>query len=253
MILKYSNLKYNTKTYIYIICDKCGVEQRRFLKSYIKLQQHTAWNMDYCKKCWDKVRQNTPEFKLKMSNSIKNMISNNPEWKEKIKKSNTGKHTGENNAINKPGAKEKMGKTRSEKFKNDPNFRKIYSDSVKKAWANRKFEGVNTGQCKWFEYKHSNDKIYKVQGTWELKFIQWLDRNNMKFECHKGRISYNMNGDIKNYYPDFYVYDWGCYVDIKCNYFYNLQKDKFKALQEYNKDLKIKILLQDELKQLNIL
>jgi hypothetical protein len=119
------------------------------------------------------------------------------------------------------------------------NNAKIFSDSTKKAWADGKFNNVKVGICKWYDYLHSNGTIYKVQGTWELEFIIWLDDQNINFLCHKNRLEYSINEEKKNYYPDFFVYEWNTYVDIKNKYHYSLNIDKFDALKKSGHNIKI--------------
>jgi len=143
---------------------------------------------------------------------------------------------------NRPEYKEKMSK--------DPELRKLYSAKTRKAWADGKFDGVRVGQCKWYEYKHSDGKAYKVQGTWELAFIEWLDKNDLDFKCHRGRIPYTLNGQNKNYYPDFWINEWNAYADVKCEYFYD--REKFKEIKKSNKKINIKILLKKDLLKLGV-
>lgn len=238
MILKYSDEKFNTKTYIFLQCDKCGKEQRRFNIKYLKLKENPAFDLDYCEKCWCGIRQKTNSHKEKMSKAINDMIDSNPEWKDKISQTSKGKiNLGENNGMKNPEAREKASKTRKEMMKNG--YNKKVAEMTKKAWADGKYEGVNVGICKWHEYLHSNGKTYKVQGTWELLFIKWLDESNMKFDCHRGRLEYELNKTIHNYYPDFYVHDWNCYVDIKNDYHYSISKDKFDALEKAGHIIKL--------------
>ena len=127
-------------------------------------------------------------------------------------------------------------------------FRNKISEYTAKAWADGKYEGVRVGQSKWYSYIHSNGTEYKVQGTWELEFIKWLDDNNLDFKCHEGRIQYVLKDQLKSYYPDFFVTEWGQYVDIKNEYHYNLQIDKFNALKDQGNN--IRIILKEELEQL---
>ena len=130
-------------------------------------------------------------------------------------------------------------------------MRQKYSNGTKKAWEDGKFIGVNNcWKCLWYDYKHSNGKIYKVQGTWELKFIEWLDKNNLIFDCHKGRIPYiDDDNKNRNYYPDFFIYDWNIFVDIKSLFTFKGQERKFEILKNNNK---IKILFKEDLKKLGI-
>ena len=248
MILKYSDDKRNTKTFIFLQCDNCGNEQRRRLIKYHELKLNSAWNMDYCEPCWVSVRQKSPEAKLKMSSAINKMIENDPNWSLRNSESKKGKiNLGDSNGMKCEEARKKLSDTRKE-FLNTPEWKKKISDQTKKAWADGKYEGVRVGQSKWHSYLHSNGTEYRVQGTWELAFIQWLDENNLSFTCHKGRIEYDINGEVHSYYPDFFVNEWDCYVDIKNDYHYSLQLDKFKSLE--SRGHKIKIILQKELETL---
>ena len=80
-----------------------------------------------------------------------------------------------------------------------------------------------------------------------MEFIKWLDISKLTFTCHRGRIPYFLNGQQRNYYPDFFVNEWNCYVDVKNDYHYNLSIDKFN---EILKNTNVKILLKNELEKL---
>jgi hypothetical protein len=80
-----------------------------------------------------------------------------------------------------------------------------------------------------------------------------LDKNKIKFITHRGIISYILNGKSKNYYPDFYLIDYDEYIDIKNDYHYSLQKEKFDAIRSCNPKLKIRIILKEELIKLGCL
>ena len=79
-----------------------------------------------------------------------------------------------------------------------------------------------------------------------------MDEEGMKFNAHRGRISYEMDGKSRSYYPDFYVHDWECYVDVKAKYFADLQEKKFKAIRKSNPKLKLKILLKEDMLKLGV-
>lgn len=249
MILNYSDEKFNTKTKVLLQCDKCGSHQQRPYKKYVDLvENNDAFDMDYCEPCWSKIRQKTPTAKKKMSEAIRNMIEEDPNWKVRNSESKKGIiHLGDSNPMKNPKTSKKVSSTRK-KLLSDPTERQKISDNMRKAWADGKYDGVKVGISKWYTYKHSNGNEYKVQGTWELAFIEWLDENNMEFECHRGRIPYKLNGKDKNYYPDFWVNEWNCWVDIKNKYHYTLQEDKFKALAESGHN--IKLIFKKDLEQL---
>lgn len=249
MILHYSDNKFNTKTKVLLQCDKCGAQQNRPYLRYIQLvEENDAFDMDYCEPCWASIRQRTSAARKKMSKSIQKMIENDPEWKVRNSKSKKGIiNLGKNNGMKNPEVAKKVSETRK-KLLSDPTERLKISKATSKAWADGKYENVNVGISRWYDYKHSDGTVYKVQGTWELAFIQWLDENDMKFKCHRGRISYQLNGTEKNYYPDFWVDEWNCWVDIKNKYHYSLQESKFKALEDAGH--KIKLIFKQELEQL---
>lgn len=248
MIIKYSDNKLNTKTRIIFKCDKCGKDDDRNMMSHLNLKtDNPDFDKDYCKDCWRGLRQKTKRAKERMSTAINNMITSDPDWKRRNSISKKGKiNLGDNNGMKSIEAREKVSKTRKSMMTRD--FRNKISEYTSKAWADGKYEGVRVGQSKWYTYLHSNGNEYKVQGTWELEFIKWLDNNDLEFKCHEGRIPYTLNGKDKSYYPDFFITEWGQYVDIKNDYHYNLQKDKFEALKDQGNE--IRVILKEELEKL---
>ena len=179
---------------------------------------------------------------------------NNPEWAFKIKQSTKGKiNLGDCNGMKKLEARTKVSVARKEMFA-DIKVRKHYSEKTKKAWADGKFEGVRVGQCKWYEYKKVNGETIKCQGTWELAFAKWADESGLLFETHKGRITYlDIHESSRLYYPDFYIYEWDAYVDIKNEYHFNLQKEKFECIYKSNPDINLEILRRSDLEFLGVI
>jgi hypothetical protein len=248
MLLKYLDEKKNTNTDLLFKCDECGDEFVRKTKSHNTMKKNPVCDKDYCVLCWRGVLNNRPEYVEKMRKSLKKRFSD-PKEREKISKSTKGKiNLGDSNGMKQIEARKKVSNARKKMFENKE-LRKEYSEKTKKAWEDGKFEGVNVGQCKWFEYKHSNGKTYKVQGTWELAFIKWLDEKDMGFDCHRGRIPYELNGKQKNYYPDFWVNEWDSYVDVKAEVWYD--EEKFNAIKE-NSDKEVKILFKEQLLDLGV-
>jgi hypothetical protein len=175
----------------------------------------------------------------------------NPEWAASIAAGCCGVNAGDKNGMKKPEARAKASQTRKQMMQSRE-LREEISAQVRKAWADGKYEGVRVGQCKWFSFKKKDGTTIKLQGTWELAFAKWADEKSMTFATHKGRLAYVMDGQTKSYYPDFFVEDWGCYVDIKNDYHMQLQKDKFQAIQSSNPNVKIRILGKEDLKQLGV-
>jgi hypothetical protein len=112
------------------------------------------------------------------------------------------------------------------------------------------------GICKWIPYQRG-DKIIYLQGTWELKYAQYLD--SLKLEWIKPG-----HGDLKNsfywvddegikriYTPDFYVFDWNQYIEIK-GYWRPKDRIKMKKVLEQNK-IDIQIIEIKEMKELSLI
>jgi len=193
------------------------------------------------------------ELRDKVSRLVKESFKKDPSIKKRISASliKSKANVGEKNGMKQIEARKKVSKARIKMF-SDPKVREEYSKKTKKAWEDGKFEGVSVGRCRWYDYKHSDGKVYKVQGTWELAFIEWVDKNNLKFTCHRGRIPYRFKGRDKNYYPDFWIDEWNSYVDVKCDYFYKISSGKFKAIRRCNPDISLKILFKKDLLKLGV-
>lgn len=177
----------------------------------------------------------------------------NPQWAENIKIATKGKiNLGDKNAMKRPEVREKMSLTRK-KVLQDPAKRKQLSETVRKAWADGKFDNVRVGQCKWYSHQKPDGSIVKVQGTWERAFAEWADGHGLIYTCHRGRLAYKDElGKQRSYYPDFYVNDWGCWVDVKNDYHIALQKDKFEAIRKCNPDQEVRIIDKRQMMTLGI-
>lgn len=233
-------------------CDECDCKYMRRNCYYLKMKENPLYTQDYCKQCWQSLRNKQPEYKDKMSSSLKEMRKNNPDLTDRIVKTFKKRkcNQGDKNGMKVIETRNKMSKTRRERLKNDDELRNRIAQNTANAWADGKFDGVKVGQCKWYEYTHSNGNRYKVQGTWELAFIEWLDANDMSFLCHKGRIPYERDGIRRSYYPDFWVNDWNSYVDVKADCFHD--ERKFAAIRAFHPDKQIKILFKQDLIDLGI-
>jgi hypothetical protein len=239
-------------TIIECICDKCGKEYKRLNYNHQKMKKNALCDGDYCCKCWTGILNSRKEYREKMSYSLKEMRKNNPNLSVTISETSKsrGINAGNKNGMKRAESKAKVSSTRIKLFQKNPELRIQLSNQTRKAWADGKFDGVRVGQCKWFDYCSKNGTVHKVQGTWELAFIKWLDKNDFSFLCHRGRLPYNLNGQNKNYYPDFWVTEWNCYVDVKCKHFYN--EEKFNAIRNCNK-CTIKVLFKEDLLKLGVL
>lgn len=101
---------------------------------------------------------------------------------------------------------------------------------------------VSFSKRKTYEYKGE-----KFHGTWELKYAQWLDSQNIRWRKPKENFHYELNGTSHRYTPDFYLIDEMCYVEIKG---YETEKDRAKWDQF---PLKLKVLKGKELNELGLI
>lgn len=248
---------FQTKYKVTLKCDKCAMDHTRVLRHYNKMKNRSdkLFDKDYCNKCWRSVLNARPEYRQNMSNSVRMAYSgeNGSIYKNKISAKLKGKiNLGDKNGMKRPEVRAKVSATRSKMMLN-PSEREKYRQSSIDAHARGVYIGTKCGQTKWYDYKHSNGQIYKVQGTWELKYIKWLDENNIEFECHKGRIPYiDKFGISRNYYPDFYLIKSKTYIDVKGDFWYYKSKDKFDLLFDQYPNLSLVILRKAQLKELGI-
>jgi DNA-directed RNA polymerase subunit RPC12/RpoP len=88
------------------------------------------------------------------------------------------------------------------------------------------------GRAKKYDYESPIAGKIKVDGTWELKTAIYLDTLGIKWERNNKRFSYiNLNKIASTYKPDFYIYDWNTYLEIK-GYETDLDKCKWRQFKE---------------------
>ena len=155
-----------------------------------------------------------------------------------------------NNPMKDPEVRKRVSKWRREQMPQSMKDR--YAAGMRKAWAEGKYDNAPVGRCAWYTYHKRSGEIVKLQGTWELAFCKWMDSLGIEFVAHRGRIPHQMNGVEKSYYPDFWVPSWNSYVDVKAQYFMDLQEDKFAAIRNSNKDKNFKILMKEDLIALGV-
>jgi len=122
---------------------------------------------------------------------------------------------------------------------------------------------TNNGYVKTRYYEifcpHDNKNV-KVQGTWELKYAEYLNKNKINWARPKTRILYTLfDGDYSHsYFADFYLPESDTFIEIKGHWWKSKDgrvddKRKMKCVLEQNQDKNIIILTLSELKVLNIL
>lgn len=224
------------------ICDSCGISFERMKKTHDAAKARPAYEgKDICRKCVNKFVNNTEEYKLKQKIAQLKLYELDPS--RKIRISNTlianKVNVGEKNGMKKLEARKKVSESRKNMSAEN---RKIYADAQRKAWADGKFANVKVGRCKWYVIDTPNGPM-KVQGTWELKYAEYLMENNIPFYSHRGRIPYtDLDGVAHSYYPDFYLPGVDTYIDIKAPYIYDMTKEKFDRIREQHPNLKLDII-----------
>lgn len=71
----------------------------------------------------------------------------------------------------------------------------------------------------------------KFNSTWELITVKWFDLHNVKWQRNNIGFEYFWNKSGKNhiYYPDFYLVDFDCYLEVK-GYETERDHDKWKVV-----------------------
>lgn len=100
------------------------------------------------------------------------------------------------------------------------------------------------GWCKWYEYTKRNGEKTKLQGKWEVKCAEFLDREKIQWIKPSGS-DYSLkyeddNGINRRYVPDFYLIENGEYLEVKGHWWEN-SKQKMKLVINQN-DVSIRIL-----------
>ena len=98
------------------------------------------------------------------------------------------------------------------------------------------------------------EKEVSVQGTYELKYSQYLNEHNILWDRGKHiSLQYKRFEDdiTRNYYPDFFLVESEEYIEIK-GFFSDSDKNKMKKVQEQNKKISLSILQKEDLDKLNI-
>lgn len=101
----------------------------------------------------------------------------------------------------------------------------------------------NRGFVKIYKYK---DVLF--QGTWELRFAIWCDKNNIKWIKNIDSFNYIYQEKEHKYFPDFYLPETDTYVEIKG---FKTEKDDYKWKQ-FPKDKKLFIITKSQFNNFGI-
>lgn len=71
----------------------------------------------------------------------------------------------------------------------------------------------------------------KLKGSWEVKTAQWLDANNIEWQCEEKPQPYFWDNGWHLYFPDFYLPTLNAYIEVKG---YQQERDDAKWSQFKN-------------------
>jgi len=117
---------------------------------------------------------------------------------------------------------------------------KIMKERYESGWES------TAGRTKKLDYESNIAGKIKVDGNWELRVAKYLDDIGVKWIRNKERFKYNntIKNCISTYCPDFYVYDWNTFIEVKG---YKTELDEIKWSQ-----FKEKIEIWDKVKLISL-
>lgn len=92
--------------------------------------------------------------------------------------------------------------------------RKKHSDAMKRAVKENPDSYSKNNVCGRVKITEYKDGI-NLKGSWEVKVAEWLDAQGIRWENEVNPKPYYWNGDWKLYFPDFYLIDYECYIEVK--------------------------------------
>lgn len=81
------------------------------------------------------------------------------------------------------------------------------------------------GICKTFKVKNLDGIEQHIRGSWELKVVEFFNKEKIKWVRNQLSFDYKYEGAIRRYFPDFYLEDFDVYVEVKG---YETEKDRAK-------------------------
>lgn len=253
---KHSHYKLN------VSCDICRIEkivQFRTLKNNqwfcgkcsAKNKKKTDWNEEKIKKMNEKMKLsfdlkllNNPDYwkdQLEKIRHTKNIKYNDPNFNNQNKKRETLKEIYDDEHYNNT---DKRKETQNEKYGN-PNFN---NQNKKEETCLLKYgvrhtnhvpEIMNKIQKSSKRLKHHNETNLSYRGTYEMDFLDFCYKNNIKVS-KPVKIEYILNNKKHIYFPDFYHMESNTIIEIKSNYTFkcnlkiNLLKMEYTIKNGYN-------------------
>lgn len=203
-ILKTSTYRTN---YLQVKCDDCGLEHRRRIRDIEYIH--------FCPSCRKLGKKNpqygtpTPE-NAKLALKLWMQVNGNPfTWNSSIDKIRKQKPWLKS-------AEKRKGKKATEET------RKKMSEGIKKAYETGKLKPRN----EWSNIEVKKYKEIEYQGSYELKFLQFIDSINKLNLIERGPvIKYIFEGEWHNYFSDFRVKNTNIIFEIKSEYYWKKKID----------------------------
>lgn len=229
---KYGNYNAPDKDPNLIECPICGKYNFNNLKSHVKkihnltseefdklYPGYICFTEEYHKQCSDACKK-----------SLESQLSNPEKWSETRKKA--AKTYDENH----PGLRSRSAKIAHANVKeqlkewwSDPEYRKKMSDKCKKQHENGLTEIVvrsaNNGTRK---YLFNGSICTKMRSSWEVSLAMKMDELGIEFKYEPFSIKYDMDGETRKYYPDFYINKLNLILEVKPEHEYELTINECK-------------------------
>lgn len=98
------------------------------------------------------------------------------------------------------------------------------------------------------KHMHINYNGVDLHGSWEVAYAKYLDEHQIVWKRNTDLFSYEYNGKVRRYTPDFYLPETDEYVEIKG---YKTDKDDAKWTQ-FPKHRKLQVLMKKDLLNIGI-
>lgn len=120
-----------------------------------------------------------------------------------------------------------------------PDLRQRYREIAKE----RDFGGQTSRKT--IHYEKLDGTEVQLHSSFEVQVAETLDENDIDWE-RPSAIEYQLEGETRRYYPDFYLPKFDVYLDPKNDYLIETHREKLKAVRTQNK-LDLYVLSKNEL------
>lgn len=244
----------------YKICEKCGVQfsLSAFAKHNINcngtltywvkrrigiLKVDDSLQCLFCKKICKNANSQRNHSRL-CKNNPNRQITHLEKYRDTLKRSNAFIKAKEQGLPIPKRSPETLKKLSDASKRRSRESRQLSSKKTSKTILNKVKEGKwHTSLAKKMHYNYNGQDLH---GTWELKYVQWLDGQNISWVRCKERFEYTFENKKRFYTPDFYLPNEDLYIEIKG---FKTKKDEAKWLYFPKK---LKVLMKQDLLNLNI-